>query len=61
MGNPVGRGSRGVRAVVSQELSERVVPTFDALLAYYARLDVILADGRVDELPASLTPVRRTR
>ncbi|MCG5470512.1 DUF4304 domain-containing protein [Micromonospora sp. LAH09] len=39
-------------AVVSRELSEQVVPTFDAWLAHYTHLDVLLADGRVDELPA---------
>ncbi|WP_435204023.1 DUF4304 domain-containing protein [Micromonospora sp. bgisy143] len=40
-------------SVIGQELSDRVVPTFDALLAHYLRLDEILVDGRLDELPAA--------
>ncbi|MCO1595258.1 DUF4304 domain-containing protein [Micromonospora sp. RHAY321] len=40
-------------AAVAGELSERVIPTFDALLAHYTHLDEALTDGRVDELVAS--------
>lgn len=39
-------------AALVQELSEGVVPTFDALLAHYMRLDEAVAAGREDDLPA---------
>ncbi|GLZ57296.1 DUF4304 domain-containing protein [Micromonospora sp. NBRC 107095] len=37
---------------VARELSERVIPIFDALLAHYVQLDEALANGRKDDLPA---------
>ncbi|RKN23779.1 DUF4304 domain-containing protein [Micromonospora musae] len=37
-------------AVVGQELSDQAVPTFDAFLAYYLRLDEALAEGREGDL-----------
>ncbi|MGQ5260479.1 DUF4304 domain-containing protein [Micromonospora sp. ZYX-F-536] len=40
-------------AAVVGELSERVIPAFDTLLAHYTQLDEALTDGRVDELAAS--------
>ncbi|TYB39114.1 DUF4304 domain-containing protein [Micromonospora sp. AP08] len=37
-------------AAVAQQLSEGVIPVFDALLAHYVQLDEALADGRKDDL-----------
>ncbi|MBM0278039.1 DUF4304 domain-containing protein [Micromonospora tarensis] len=37
-------------AVVGRELSQRVVPAFDALLAHYLRLDEAVVQGRQDDL-----------
>ncbi|MER6593705.1 DUF4304 domain-containing protein [Micromonospora purpureochromogenes] len=39
---------------LGRELTERVMPTFDAWLAHYVQLDEALADGRESDLPVLL-------